>query len=139
MKNIIVPVVGLIICLTCLIIAIPKVMANDDVIGYTEHGIPITEEDLIVDSININTIRSWNWNNKKQILTLTLNNKRKVNVTFFQKCFDMEYAGALEFKNWSGGSFLREGDSIIPIGWTNTRAMYPCTVKQITDVIEVLG
>jgi len=123
-----------------IIISLPLVMAyifaDDKIIGYTEHGIPVTEDEVKVRSINVDTIRSWKWIEETETLRLTLNRKRQVDVTFFNKCWDMPYATGLQFKTWGSTSFISQGDGILPVSFSNSRALYPCTIKSITEVIE---
>ena len=123
-----------------IIISLPLLMAyifaDDKIIGYTEHGIPVTEDEVKVRSINVDTIRSWKWIEETEILRLTLNRKRQVDVTFFNKCWDMPYATGLQFKTWGSTSFISQGDGILPVSFSNSRALYPCTIKSITEVIE---
>ena len=122
-----------------IIISLPLLMAyifaDDKIIGYTEHGIPVTEDEVKVRSINVDTIRSWKWNEETETLRLTLNRKRKVDVTFFNKCWDMPYATGLQFKTWGSTSFISQGDGILPVSFSK-KALYPCTIKSITEVIE---
>ena len=109
---------------------------DDKVVGYTEHGIAVTKEDLAVKSVRVDSIRSWKWIKETETLRLTLNRKRQVDVTFFNKCFDMPYATGLRFKTWGGFNSIGKGDGILPISWSNRQALWPCTIKSITEVIE---
>ena len=136
MKDIPIPIVGLIVSFICLIFAFSKVNADDEIIGYTEHDIPVTQEEVKVRSINVDTIRSWKWIEETETLRLTLNRKRQVDVTFFNKCWDMPYATGLQFKTWGSTSFISQGDGILPVSLSNRVALYPCTIKSITEVIE---
>jgi len=114
-----------------------KANADDNkIIGYTEHGISVTKEDLAVKSVRVDSIRSWEWIEETDTLRLTLNRKKQVDVTFFNRCFDMPYATGLKFKPWGGFNSIGKGDSIMPIGWTNRTALWPCTIKRITEVTE---
>ena len=70
---------------------------EDKVMGYTEHGIPVTEKDLEINSFNFERVRSWDWNNETNTLRLTFSKNKKIDVTFFNRCWDMEYATALQF------------------------------------------
>ena len=113
--------------------------ADDKIIGYTDHGIPITEDEVKVQvrSINVDTIRSWKWIEETETLRLTLNRKRQVDITFFNRCWDMPYATGLQFKTWSSSSFISQGDGILPISFNiKSDYEYPCTIKSITEVIE---
>ena len=109
--------------------------ADDDVIGYSEHGIKITKKDIEVKSINVNTIRTWRWFEDREVLQLTLNQKKKVDVHFFNRCWDMPYATALQFKTFANSSFISKGDGIYPVAFTN-RSLYPCTIQMITESIQ---
>jgi hypothetical protein len=111
---------------------------DNKIIGYTEHGIPVTKAELEVKSFNFNNVRGqWDWNKKTNTLRLSIGKSKKIDITFSNRCWDMEYATGLKFEPWmKGSSFISKGDKIIPIGWTNRTALYPCTIKRITEVIE---
>jgi len=114
-----------------------KANADDNkIIGYTEHGIAVTKNDIEIKSVRVDTIRSWKWIEETDTLRLTLNRKKQVDVTFFNRCFDMPYATGLQFKPWGGFNSIGKGDSIMPISWSNRTALWPCTIKRITEVIE---
>jgi len=123
-----------------IIISLPLLMAyifaDDKIIGYTEHGIPVTKAELEVKSVRVDTIRSWKWIEETDTLRLTLNRKKQVDVEFFNRCFDMPYATGLQFKPWGGFNSIGRGDNITPISWSNRPALWPCTIKRITEVIE---
>jgi len=123
-----------------IIISLPLLMAyifaDDKIIGYTEHGIPVTKAELEVKSVRVDTIRSWKWIEETDTLRLTLNRKKQVDVEFFNRCFDMPYATGLQFKPWGGFNSIGRGDNITPISWSNRTALWPCTIKRITEVIE---
>jgi hypothetical protein len=107
----------------------------DEIVGYTEHGIPVTQKELEVRTINFDRIRTWEWNNKTNTLRLEFSKNKKVDVLFFNRCWDMEYATGLQFRSWADTRFVGKGDSITPISWTNQRALYPCTIKSMTAVL----
>lgn len=109
---------------------------ENKVMGYTEHGIPVTKAELEVRSVRVDSIRSWKWIEETDTLRLTLNRKKQVDVEFFNRCFDMPYATGLQFKPWGGFNSIGRGDSIMPISWSNRTALWPCTIKRITEVIE---
>ena len=109
---------------------------EDKVIGYTEHGIAVTKNDIEIKSVRVDTIRSWKWIEETDTLRLTLNRKKQVDVEFFNRCFDMPYATGLQFKPWGGFNSIGKGDSIMPISWSKSTALWPCTIKRITEVIE---
>ena len=109
---------------------------DDKIVGYTEHGIAVTKEDLEVKSVRVDSIRSWKWIEETETLRLTLNRKRQVDVKFFNRCFDMPYATGLQFKTWGGFNSIGQGDGILPVSWSNKQALWPCTIKSITEVIE---
>ena len=114
-----------------------KINADDNkIIGYTEHGIAVTKNDIEIKSVRVDTIRSWEWIEETDTLRLTLNRKKQVDVEFFNRCFDMPYATGLQFKPWGGFNSIGRGDSIMPISWSNRTALWPCTIKRITEVIE---
>src|SRR6056300_520154 len=93
--------------------------ADNEVIGHTEHGIAITKADLEVRSIRVDSIRSFRWIEETDTLRLTLNRNRKVDVEFFNRCFDMPFASGLQFKPWGGFNTIGKGDGIIPVSFTN--------------------
>ena len=110
--------------------------ADDEVVGHTEHGIAITKADLEVRSIRVDSIRSFRWIEETDTLRLTLNRNRKVDVVFFNRCFDMPFASGLQFKPWGGFNSIGKGDGIMPVSFTNSRSLTTCTIKRITEVIE---
>jgi len=122
-----------------LMVAFETKADEDKVIGYTEHGIAVTKEDLKVKSFNFSNVRgTWDWDKKANTLRLSIGKYKKVDITFFNRCWDMEYATGLKFVPWmKGSSFISKGDNIIPISWTNRRALYPCTIKEIYLVADV--
>ena len=103
--------------------------------NYTEHGIKITSEDLAVDTINISSIKRYKWNKTSKTLTLTLISNKLVDVKFYNRCWDIQYASALQFNSWAGTTFIGKGDNITPIGWTN-KGKYPCTIKSMYLAVE---
>ena len=121
------------------IICLPLISAwafADEIVGYTEHGISVTKNDVEIRSVRVDSIRSWKWIEETDTLRLTLNRKKQVDVEFFNRCFDMPYATGLQFKPWGGFNSIGKGDSITPISWSNRTAQWPCTIKRITEVIE---
>ena len=108
---------------------------EDKVMGYTEHGIPITQKELEVNTFNFERVRSWNYNEETNTLRLTFSKNKKIDVTFFNRCWDMAYATALQFNSWAGTRHIGKGDGIVPISWMNKRALYPCTIKTMTAVL----
>jgi hypothetical protein len=121
------------------IICLPLISAwafADEIVGYTEHGISVTKNDIEIKSVRVDSIRSWKWIEETDTLRLTLNRKKQVDVEFFNRCFDMPYATGLQFKPWGGFNSIGKGDSITPISWSNRITQWPCTIKRITEVIE---
>jgi hypothetical protein len=108
---------------------------DDTVIGYTEHGIPVTKDALEIKTFNYKRVRGWEWNGEENILTLRFTNKKKVDVEFYNRCWDIQYASALQFNSWAGTTFIGKGDNITPIGWTN-KGKYPCTIKSMYLAVE---
>ena len=47
----------------------------------------------------------------------------------------MPFATGLQFKPWGGFNSIGKGDGIVPISWSNRRALYPCTIKEIYEVV----
>ena len=107
----------------------------DEIVGYTEHGISVTKNDIEIKSVRVDSIRSWKWIEETDTLRLTLNWKKQVDVEFFNRCFDMPYATGLQFKPWGGFNSIGKGDSIMTISWSNRTALLPCTIKRITEVL----
>lgn len=110
-------------------------MADDTVIGYTEHGIPVTKDALEINTFNYTRVRGWKYNDEENILTLRFANNKKIDVEFYNRCWDIKYASALQFNSWVGTTFIGKGDKITPIGWTN-RGKYPCTIKSMYLAVE---
>ena len=112
-------------------------LANDEdtVIGYTEHGIPVTKDALEINTFNYTRVRGWEYNDEENILTLRFANNKKIDVEFYNRCWDIKYASALQFNSWAGTTFIGKGDKITPIGWTN-RGKYPCTIKSMYLAVE---
>jgi len=109
--------------------------ANDDIIGYTEHGIPVTKDEVQVRSISIRDIRTWKWIDDTETLRLTLNRNKKVDIKFATYCWDIDFATGLEFRSFGGLSTLTVGDRIIPVNFYK-KSIYPCYIRSITEVIE---
>ena len=119
-----------------LMVAYETKAEEDKIMGYTHDGIPVLESELEINTFNFERVRSWDWNEETETLRLTLSRDQKIDVTFFNKCFDMPYATGLQFKSWANTSFIGKGDGILPVSFTNSRALYPCTIKSITEVIN---
>jgi|DEB0MinimDraft_6_1074348.scaffolds.fasta_scaffold00008_9 hypothetical protein len=111
--------------------------ADDTVIGYTEHGIPVTKDALEINTFNYTRVRGWEYNDEENILTLRFANNKKIDVGFYNRCWDIKYASALQFNSWVGTTttFIGKGDKITPLGWTN-RGKYPCTIKSMYLAVE---
>lgn len=143
MKNIIVPVVGLIICLTLLIIAIPKVMAyNDDVIGYTEHGHAVYADDIESDTkirIPIKYIETYDTTdsyNSIIVKTKDLNSERKSYKLLLSGCWDIDWTFKIGFQGFSS-FYVEVGDKIVyqAIGETQMGRIN-CTIVGIVEYID---
>ena len=99
---------------------------------YTEHGIKITEEDLRVKSIRVNSIRSYSSVNSNTI-RVTTNRREQFDIELYT-CFDISFAHRLVFQPWGGFSSIGKGDKIIPISFGRA-SRFPCTIKSITAVL----
>ena len=108
---------------------------DDEIIGYTEHGVAITKEDVEVRSIRIDRIKDYKWIKETETLVLILTNTKEIEVKFFNKCFDMRHATGLKFKTWGGFNTIGKGDGIIPITFMYTTSLRTCTIKSITEVM----
>ncbi len=100
---------------------------------YTEHGILITEQDLQVKSIRVNSIRGYTIVDNDTIRVRT-NRREEFDIKVYS-CFDISFAHRLVFQPWGGFSSLSRGDRIIPISFGRA-SRFPCTIRSITAVLK---
>ena len=100
---------------------------------YTEHGILITEQDLQVKSIRVNSIRGYTIVDNDTIRVRT-NRREEFDIKVYS-CFDISFAHRLVFQPWGGFSNLCRGDRIIPISFGRA-SRFPCTIRSITAVLK---
>jgi hypothetical protein len=110
--------------------------------NYTEHGILITEQDLQVKSIRVNSIRGYTIVENDTIRVRT-NRREEFDIKVYS-CFDISFAhrlvfqplgGFSNFQPWGGFSNLSRGDKIIPISFGRA-SRFPCTIRSITAVLK---
>ena len=101
--------------------------------NYTEHGILITEQDLQVKSIRVNSIRGYTIVDNDTIRVRT-NRREEFDIKVYS-CFDISFAHRLVFQPWGGFSSLSRGDKIIPISFGRA-SRFPCTIRSITAVLK---
>jgi hypothetical protein len=118
-----------------LMVAYETKAEEDKIMGYTHDGIPVLESELEISTFNFERVRSWDWNEETETLRLTFRQNKKIDITFFNRCWDMKYASALQFNSWARTRHIGKGDSIMPIGWTSRRGLYPCTIKKMVAVV----
>ena len=101
--------------------------------NYTEHGILITEQDLQVKSIRVNSIRGYTIVDNDTIRVRT-NRREEFDIKVYS-CFNISFAHRLVFQPWGGFSSLSRGDKIIPISFGRA-SRFPCTIRSITAVLK---
>ena len=101
--------------------------------NYTEHGILITEQDLQVKSIRVNSIRGYTIVDNDTIRVRT-NRREEYDIKVYS-CFNISFAHRLVFQPWGGFSSLSRGDKIIPISFGRA-SRFPCTIRSITAVLK---
>lgn len=110
---------------------------DKEVIGYTEHGIAVTKDALEIKTFNFTRVRGWDWNSETNTLTLKFRNKKHIDVEFYNRCWNMRQASALQFNSFAGTSFMGKGDNITPIGGFIGTVNYPCRIKSMYLVADV--
>jgi len=93
---------------------------EDKVMGYTEHGIPVTQKELEINTFNFERVRT--------------NRREEFDIKVYY-CFDISFAHRLVFQPWGGFSSLSRGDKIIPISFGRA-SRFPCTIRSITAVLK---
>ena len=107
---------------------------DKEIIGYTEHGIAVTKDALEINTFNFTRVKGWDWNSDTNILTLKFRNKKHIDVEFYNRCWTMRYANAIQFNSWTGTRFIGKGDTITPVGFAGK---YPCRIKSMYLVADV--
>ena len=108
-------------------------MANNGIVGYTEHGIPITKEDLQVKSINMRSIRGYTIQGNNVIRVRTTR-KQEYDIELYY-CYDLSFAQRIVFQPWGGFNTIGRGDKIIPISFGRP-SKHTCTIKSVTAVLK---
>ena len=103
------------------------------IVGYTEHGIAVTKEDLQVKNISVRSIRGYTIVDNDTIRVRT-NRREEFDIKVYS-CFDISFAHRLVFQPWGGFSNLSRGDKIIPISFGRA-SRFPCTIRSITAVLK---
>ncbi len=106
---------------------------ENKVMGYTEHGVPVTKAELEVKSIRVNSIRGYTIVDNDTIRVRT-NRREEFDIKVYS-CFDISFAHRLVFQPWGGFSSLSRGDRIIPISFGRA-SRFPCTIRSITAVLK---
>lgn len=104
------------------------------IVGYTEHGVPITKDEVKVRSINTKQIRGWKWDNDKDQLILRMNKGKKFVIEFHGRCWDIDFANQLLFNSFGSFTFITVGDTITPITF-GRRGTMPCRIKEIYEMV----
>ena len=106
---------------------------ENKVMGYTEHGVPVTKAELEVKSIRVNSIRGYTIVDNDTIRVRT-NRREEFDIKVYS-CFNISFAHRLVFQPWGGFSSLSRGDKIIPISFGRA-SRFPCTIRSITAVLK---
>ena len=104
------------------------------IIGYTEHGIAVTKEDLQVKNISVRSIRGYTIKNNNVIRVRTIG-KQEYDIELYF-CSGLEFAGKIVFVPWGGFSTIGKGDKVIPISFGRPNRD-TCIIKSITLVADV--
>ena len=108
-------------------------MANNGIVGYTEHGIPITKEDLKVKSINMRSIRGYTIQDNNVIRVRTTR-KQEYDIELYH-CYNLSFAQRIIFQPWGGFNTIGKGDKVIPISFGRP-SKHTCTIKSVTAVLK---
>jgi hypothetical protein len=106
---------------------------ENKVMGYTEHGVPVTKAELEVKSIRVNSIRGYTIVDN-DIIRVRTNRREEFDIKVYS-CFNISFAHRLVFQPWGGFSSLSRGDKIIPISFGRA-SRFPCTIRSITAVLK---
>jgi len=104
------------------------------IVGYTEHGVPVTKDEVKVRSINTKQIKGWKWDNDKDRLILRMNKGKKLVVEFYGRCWEIDFANQLLFNSFGSFTFITVGDTITPITF-GRHATMPCRIKEIYEMV----
>ena len=104
-----------------------------EIVGYTEHGIAVTKQDLQVKSINMRSIRGYTIQDNNVIRVRTTR-KQEYDIELYY-CYDLSYAQRLVFQPWGGFNTIGRGDKIIPISFGRP-SKHTCTIKSVTAVLK---
>ena len=107
---------------------------EDKVIGYTEHGIAVTKEDLQVRNISVRSIRGYSIQNNNVIRVRTAR-KQEYDIELYF-CSGLQFAGKIVFVPWGGFTTIGRGDKVIPISFGRPSSQ-TCIIKSITLVADV--
>lgn len=106
----------------------------DDIVGYSQHGVAITKEDVQVKTINVRHIKGWSWNSKQDHLVLRMNGGRRVIIEFYSRCWDINFANQLLFNSFGSMSFISIGDTVTPVTF-GRKSMMPCRIKKLYEMV----
>jgi len=104
------------------------------IVGYTEHGVPVTKDEVKVRSINTKQIKGWKWDNDKDQLILRMNKGKKLIIEFYSRCWEIDFANQLLFNSFGSFTFITVGDTITPITF-GRHATMPCRIKEIYEMV----
>jgi hypothetical protein len=103
-----------------------------EIVGYTEHGITVTKQDLQVKSINMRSIRGYTIQDNNVIRVRTTR-KQEYDIELYY-CYDLSFAQRIVFQPWGGFNTIGRGDKIIPISFGRP-SKHTCTIKSVTAVL----
>ena len=104
------------------------------IVGYTEHGIAVTKEDLQVRNISVRSIRGYSVQNNNVIRVRTAR-KQEYDIELYF-CSGLQFAGKIVFVPWGGFTTIGRGDKVIPISFGRP-SRQTCIIKSITLVADV--
>jgi hypothetical protein len=104
------------------------------IVGYTEHGIAVTKEDLQVRNISVRSIRGYSIQNNNVIRVRTAR-KQEYDIELYF-CSGLQFAGKIVFVPWGGFTTIGRGDKVIPISFGRP-SRQTCIIKSITLVADV--
>ena len=105
-----------------------------EIVGYTEHGIAVTKEDLRVKNISVRSIRGYSIQNNNVIRVRTAR-KQEYDIELYF-CSGLQFAGKIVFVPWGGFTTIGRGDKVIPISFGRP-SRQTCIIKSITLVADV--
>ena len=105
-----------------------------EIVGYTEHGIAVTKEDLQVRNISVRSIRGYSIQNNNVIRVRTAR-KQEYDIELYF-CSGLQFAGKIVFVPWGGFTTIGRGDKVIPISFGRP-SRQTCIIKSITLVADV--